>query len=355
MIETAFRIYSKPIGDAYKAFIEDYFGDFSESGAVLCKLYKEYASLDSNFPRPILTFLGVNATSKDLQDISHFEDVRLLLVPQLIRDFLAIHDDIIDEDLIKFNSDSLPYAYSKVIEPNSMSMNKWGKDVALLFGDMQLSAPISIISSLNTNSVTKQELFKLVSQVLYTTNKWQLEELLFGNVPLKDISSKNLSVMYKNKAADYCYAFPLTLGMIYSHIDVSIIKEMRSIMLDIGLYSQIINDIEGVFFEYFSNERNTLSDLTQLRRTYLLVRLYHQTTNPEVLALLNQTQLSEEQASTIKDAMIKSNVIKDVSAEIENACSEIIRRIKILDVGIVLKDYLLGLVNNRILANIRII
>ena len=351
MVDKIFRYYRQPIGDAYKAYINDYLGKIGGRTKGLCDLYENYAVLDSNFPRPILTFLGINANANELKDISTFRDIQLLFIPQLVRDFLAIHDDIIDEDLIKFNCDSLPYSFSKVHKKDTLRMNKWGKDVALLFADMQLSAPLNIISSLYVDHVTRMKLLNIVSQIFLTTNKGQIDELLLNDIPLGDISPNEIADIYQNKAADYCYAFPLTLGLVYSEANSQIIEEMRMIMLKLGFFSQIINDIEGVFFEHFDNERDTLSDLMFMRRTYLLVKFYH-STNDDNKKILNLPNLSKEQANFIKNEIINSRVILELKNEIEMGCVQLKEDITSLQIGMVLKEYLLGLVNSRILANI---
>ena len=353
MIDKIFKAYSGFIGNAYKTFIENYFKGQGDRAGVLFDRYKEYALQDSFFPRPILTFLGVNANVDELQDIAVFKDTQLLFVSQLVRDFGAIHDDIIDEDLVKFGSDTLPLVFSKLVKPGSTTMNKWGKDMALLLADMQLSAPLKIVSSLSVDGNTKERLLNLVAQILYTTNKGQIDELLLNDISLGDIPTGEITTLYRNKAADYCYAFPLMLGMVYSKFDAETIGTMREMMLRMGTMSQIVNDIEGVFSECFSNERDTLSDLTQLRRTYLLLKLYHKTSSTEIKSLLDHRLLTKEQALVVKEAMMESGVLTEVKKEIEGGCDRISDEIRELKIGAVLKTYLLDLIDSRIIANIR--
>lgn len=379
MLDTVFKTYSGFVGDAYKAFIGQYFSGNGErsdfikllsrlererilsdppapSDLMLARLfnqYQDYALLDSCFPRPILTFLGVNIYCNELQDIAAFKDMQLLFIPQLIRDYGAIHDDIVDEDFVKFGCDTLPVVFSKNSEPERSIMNKRGMDMALLFGDMMVSAPLSIVAALSVESETKVKLLSLITQLLYSTNKGQIQELLLDEMSLEDIPLNAITTLYRDKAADYCYAFPLALGMVYSKLDDEIVRTMREVMLNIGIVSQIVNDIEGVFFEKFLNERDTLSDLTKLRRTYLLVKLQHKTISSEIKKLLGCRSLTKEQALLVKEEMIGCGVLTEVRCEVENKCEIITSEVKDLKIGSVLKAYLLDLIESRVITNIR--
>lgn len=348
-----FNSYSKYILNSYIAFLRANLNNDSNSlNKPLDDLYQEYTIRDNNFPRPILTFLGVNALSDTFNDITHFKDVQITFIPQLIRDFLAIHDDIIDEDLIKFNNDTLPFAFSKLEQQSVNQMSKWGKDIALLYADFQITLPFTIINNLKVSDDIKVKIYNLVCNVLKVTNQGQIEELLLNHRKLEDISLDNICCLYKKKAADYCYAFPLALGMTYSGYDSQLICETRDILLDIGMFSQIVNDIEGVFFESFSNERNTLSDLLLLRRTYLLIKLRKQLRNENEISLLNNSELTYTQALMIKQLMVDYKVLSDTISEIRNGCKSIIKRIENAKLGLVLKNHLLNTIDNRILNNI---
>lgn len=379
MLDTVFKTYSGFVGDAYKTFIGQYFSGHGEKSDIiklfsrleregihsdslspsdlalvrLFNQYEEYALLDSCFPRPILTFLGVNIYSNELQDIAAFKDIQLLFVPQLVRDYGAIHDDIVDEDCVKFGCDTLPVVFSKNNEPKRALMSKRGMDMALLFGDMLVSAPLSIVTALSVESETKVKLLSLITQLLYSTNKGQIQELLLDDMSLEDIPLDVITTLYRDKAADYCYAFPLALGMVYSKLDDEFVRTMREVMLEIGVVSQIVNDIEGVFFEKFFNERDTLSDLTKLRRTYLLVKLQHKTISSEIKKLLCCHSLTKEQALLIKEEMIGCGVLAEVRREVENKCDIITSEVKDLKIGSVLKAYLLDLIYSRVITNIR--
>ena len=125
-------LYNNDIARIHTHFLESMFLDLDEP---LRKAYQRYAILDNNYPRPLLTLLGMNYDNDEAPCLDSCVDATFLLIPQLLRDVLAIHDDIIDEDTEKFHQDTLPFAYSKIFAPSVDHMTKEGKDLALLFGD----------------------------------------------------------------------------------------------------------------------------------------------------------------------------------------------------------------------------
>lgn len=325
---------------------------FSDAPLELLPYFEKYTVLDSNFPRPILTFLGMNYQSNKIESLEH-SVLSLIFVPQLIRDVLAIHDDIIDEDLIKFNSDTIPFSYSKLEDENTPDMTKRGKDLSILFGDYLLPKIYDIVCDLDASSELKIDLLREINDVFKSTNIGQIDEILMEKSELSSFSSAEIIELYKRKAANYCYAFPCSLGLICAHAPQEVIDTLSDILLRIGACSQIVNDVEGVFFESFSNERNTLSDLKFLRRTYLLVKFSKKNIDPKIAALLKQKTLSDEEALCIKEQMIREGILLEVLNDVENDMAQVKERLAVLSIGNVLKEYMFDLIDIRVLSNLK--
>lgn len=351
MLLEVFENYSQKIKHQYIKFLQENICDINDT---LLNLYLSYAILDNNFPRPILTFLGVNYKSDKIVDISSFKDFSLLFVPQMIRDFGAIHDDIIDEDVLKFNTETLPVSFSKMFDKNTEGMTKIGKDFGLLFGDYIVPHPYQIVLDLLVDSKSKLKIIGAINNILKRTNIGQMQELLYGQEKLTNISKNRILTMYKAKAADYCYAFPFEIGLIYSKAPKSLIEESREILLQIGSYSQIVNDLEGVFSEDYNNERDTLTDLIYLRRSYLLIKLAKLSKNDkELQAILQKQQLTQQEALFVKQKFKEYNVCANISQEVELAGKKLKNQIAKIKLGSVCKNYFGDLIDIRIISNLK--
>lgn len=348
MINYCFQNFSPIILERYKQFIVDNIGDISKD---LSSAYIDYACLDKNFPRPILTVLGANyGCNKPNLDMAYkFSDI--MFIPQLVRDFLAIHDDIIDEDLIKFNQKTLPYSYS-AIQNESTGLTKNGKDIALLFADYILPLIYKVASNCIYGDAIRLKIVRLINQVLSDTNYGQITELYLQNVALELISEEEILALYRKKAADYCYAFPFIIGLTVATAPLDLINNTREVLLKIGTYSQIVNDIEGVFSESFDNERDTMSDLVNLRRTYLLVKFAHVCKEQNVLQLLCKNTITIEECIALKETMYKYNILHLVKADVETGCELMKKQFKTMQLGNMCKEYFCDLINGRVLSNL---
>jgi hypothetical protein len=78
---------------------EEQLAEHSQIAAALCA----YSAGDQNLNRPLLTVVGYGAHLEDIGGAQLAELGELVFRPQVARDFLAIHDDIVDGDTMKFD------------------------------------------------------------------------------------------------------------------------------------------------------------------------------------------------------------------------------------------------------------
>lgn len=344
-----FDLYRNEIKELQKHFLDTELNDLNSE---FSQKYKEYTVLDENYPRPILTLLGTNIYSEDAPKLEHLGDKEIVLIPQMVRDFLAIHDDVIDEDIEKFGKDTLPVSYSKLLSANNENtLIKIGKDFSILYADYLLPIVYKMIADFSINAELKIRISKLISRVVRETNIGQMNELIMQQKLISSCNENEILNMYKQKAANYCYAFPMELGLVYSNVKETEILLMRSIMLEIGAYSQVIDDIMGIFPEFFNNSKNTISDLMLLRRSYILLKYMHYC-NDEIL---KKDKLSFDEAFELKVRIYKSDILKVISEEASNVCVDLKKKINGLKIGSFLKEYLLKLIDSRIIKNLNII
>lgn len=349
MLQNVFDTFSNSVASEYGEYIAN---TFDSGNADINRLYYQYTSLDSFYPRPILAYLGTQYKANNLSDISTSKFPSIIFIPQIVRDFLAIHDDVIDEDLIKFNTDTLPFAISKLYDSKLDKMSTKGKNLSILFADYTVPIIYNIAYQAECDKDTRLELINAINRVLLKTNIGQIKELELEQFMPSSISESEILELYNKKAADYCYAFPFELGLIYAGAPMDLIEKSREILLKIGACSQVVNDIEGVFFESYGDERDTFSDLLELRRTYLLVKLSKMSSNEIVQKMLEKNRLNYSEAQSIKQEMINCSLLESVCTDIKRICSELNHCIDDLSLGNVIKEYIQDLIRIRVLGNL---
>ncbi|MGH8900102.1 MAG: polyprenyl synthetase family protein [Egibacteraceae bacterium] len=309
--------------------------------------YLDYALRDHYLPRPVLTYFGYHARVDDVA----FDDVERigdgLLSPQLLRDFLAIHDDIVDEDLEKLGKPPLPVVLS-TRHSGGAQLAKAGKDLALYYGDFLMGVLLRVVAAVEppTRSAT---LTRLVADTLYVSQRGQLAELMAEDKPLDQVTVDDLLTIYEHKAAYYCYSFPFEVGVRLAGHSPDIAEAVRPVLLRIGAMSQIIDDLTGAFPGIVDHDKDTLGELVHLRRTVLLVLLAQQDLSDTVRALLAaQPPLLRADAEHLRAELWSSPVPVLALQLCEELLSDIRPRASRLPLGAAASEYLDDLIEHRL-------
>ena len=188
------------------------------------------------------------------------------------------------------------------------------------------------------------------------TQKGQLRELILHKTPISEVSLTDVIDVYKYKASYYCYAFPLEIGLILSECKEKVKNDARDMMLTIGIASQLLDDIIGIFPERFHNQKDTLSDILLLRRTVPIVLLAaHPGLSKKSFKILSGDNCDSEQANIIKLDMIKLGVIIEIKEIINNYLQQYLSAVEEIAFSPELKEYLIYLYNFRFEKNLYIL
>lgn len=341
VLKRAFEILGPQLSERYEHILAEFFSD-SPSLKRLHNEYKQYASLDSSLPRPILAYFGYHSLSSiaDFNDLDQIGDA--LLIPQAIRDFLAIHDDIVDEDLEKFSQSTLPVRFSE----RDGLIDKQGKDLALFYGDLLFSMVLRLAADAPQKTGA---LVNLIRSTINVTLRGQIEELLIADRPLSDIGIDEVLGFASRKAADYCYAFPYSVGAALSSVPGRVVTATRQFLLDVGTLSQLIDDLTGAFPGEIDHDKDALGEIINLRPTVPLVMLA-QTDIPRALESLLRSSppLSYDDAADIRDYLRTSTVPTQAIALCRHRLARLKPRLHRLPLGEFSTSYLSDLLDFRV-------
>lgn len=312
--------------------------------------YTAYAQLDRALPRPVLAYFGYHATSEEVSFADADDIGDGLLIPQILRDFLAIHDDIVDEDLDKFGAAPLPVRFSGPSEGRSQ-ITKSGKDIALYYGDLLIGVLLNVAR--NQPGPAGGALAGLIATTLYTTQRGQLAELLTERRPLTQTTVADVLLIGERKAAHYCYDFPFTAGAILAGHPMDDIARTRELLTGIGTASQVIDDITGTFPHVIDNAKDTLGEIMNLRRTIPLVLLAHSRPPAPIRKLLEPAgQLTEEQALTLRDYMWDNKIPAQAATICHSLLDGLHASLAALPIGLPATTYLTDLIEYRLTASL---
>jgi geranylgeranyl pyrophosphate synthase len=305
MLQEAFNVLSPVFMTRYQQLLTNELPSDPELERINRK-YMVYAQGDRFLPRPILAYFGYHATSNDV-DFSDVHDIADgLLLAQLLRDVLAIHDDVVDEDREKFGAPTLPLALSSE-EGSGKLLTQHGKDLAIYYGDLLVGVMHRLIARLEPCAASR--VLRLVGDTLAITSQGQLEELLIERRSIAEVDPNLILMISERKAAYYCYAFPFKLGVcLAGHYDDSV-EDARMLLTKVGQASQVIDDITGAFPGVIDSDKDSIGELMHLRRTIPLILLAQQNLPDTLRRILeNEPPLDEKDALQVREALWGSNV-----------------------------------------------
>lgn len=346
MLTEAFATLSPQLAVRYQAVLTRALVDSPEL-TVLHEYYLDYTRLDTKLPRPVLAYFGYHATTQDVSfgDLDTIGDG--LLIAQLVRDFLAIHDDIVDEDLDKFGAAPLPVRLSS---QKGRKLTQHGKDLALYYGDLLIGVIFQFAATTATHAPA---VTRLIGDTLYATQRGQLAELLTEERQLRDTSVEDVLLIGERKAANYCYAFPFALGATLAGHPPDVIDPVVSVLLAIGTLSQVVDDLTGAFPGVIDNDKDTLGEIANLRRTLPLVLLAHNTAQADIIELLSgPTPLDESDARRLREYLWNSDAPRLALTLCRDKLSRIQSLVHTLPIGKATETYLDDLVRHRLATNI---
>ncbi len=345
VLADAFERLSPHLADRYHALLSRELAESPELAA-LHQRYTAYATRDTSLPRPVLAYFGYHAHSDavDFGDVDSIGDG--LLISQLLRDVLAIHDDVVDEDLEKFGAPPLPAALSS-LDGTGTGLTKRGKDLALYYGDLLVGLMLRLAAELCPPD-TAAAATRLIADTLYVNQRGQLAELLTETRPLAETSLDELLLIGERKAAHYCYVFPFALGAALAGHRQDLGATYR-LLARIGTASQVIDDITGTFPGIVDDDKDTLAEIAHLRRTVPLALLAHQADTPSTRAVLAaDPPLTGTQARELRDALWNSAVLGRALQLSEQLLNDITPQLTKLPLGRAAREYLSDLVHHRL-------
>ncbi|WP_424217796.1 polyprenyl synthetase family protein (plasmid) [Streptomyces sp. BI20] len=277
----------EPLRRAWAETLTAWLAEHTTGMETAAAAYFDYSTLgDRALNRPVTLLLGYGATRKTLGPALLDELGPVALVPQAVRDLLAVHDDVVDGDPAKFDRPTL----HRVI----------GDGAAVYTGDLLLGLIGDLVDQAPADIPTRYRLHRLIWRAIRRNQRGQLTELALEQRHPATIPTPVLEALYADKAAEYCYALPFELGTTLAGTHTRL-RQLRPVLETIGVASQIVDDLAGTC----DGGKDTPGELLHLRRTVLLTHLAHHLTPHEPLTpLLAATTADAETAAAVRTAFL---------------------------------------------------
>jgi geranylgeranyl diphosphate synthase type II len=218
--------------------------------------------------RPYLTYLAYHGAGGREVDIAP-----VAASQELFHQFLLIHDDIIDRDLVRHGGINVAGKYYHDFQDRPIAdaeARHYGDSYALLAGNASCALGLQAISSSGFNAETKLAALQCVHQMLFEEMGGQLTDVSVSIPGGAPATLEQLLRVARYKTAAYSFITPLKLGAIMAGGPAQLQGQLQEFGESLGIAFQLADDLLGVYGDEKSLGKPILSDISEGKHTLLI-------------------------------------------------------------------------------------
>ena len=275
--------YAGVIGDLVNRYIPH--GDHPDMDRYLYGPLMKYSKNGGKRHRPLIALAGCLVVGGDMNKaissaaaIEHFHTAAL------------IHDDIADEAELRRGEPCLHLSE--------------GLGLALNMGDLGLSLVNgTVINDPALDNAVKVRVVTELIEMTRRTIEGQAMDIGWARDARYDITPEDYLIMATHKTAHYSGAVPLAIGAIVGGGTEAQIEGLRNFGLDTGLAFQIQDDLLNLIGEEESTKKDFRSDITEGKRTLIVVHALHHGTEQQSARLVEILSNKEKNPDVLAEAV----------------------------------------------------
>lgn len=275
--------YAGVIGDLVNRYIPH--GDHPDMDRYLYGPLMKYSKNGGKRHRPLIALAGCLVVGGDMNKaisaaaaIEHFHTAAL------------IHDDIADEAELRRGEPCLHLSE--------------GLGLALNMGDLGLSLVNgTVINDSTLDDAVKVRVVTELIEMTRRTIEGQAMDIGWARDARYDITPEDYLIMATHKTAHYSGAVPLAVGAIVGGGTEAQIEGLRNFGLDTGLAFQIQDDLLNLIGEEESTKKDFRSDITEGKRTLVVVHALHHGTEQQRARLVEILSNKEKNPDVLAEAV----------------------------------------------------
>ncbi len=268
--------------------------------------------------RPYLVSLGYQIAKNESFDSKPVLDAAL--VAEIFHTFALVHDDIIDQSSTRRNQKTSHVLFNEVHKSNRLkgSSEHFGTSMAILTGDLLIAYVTKIISDIETDHQTKQNLNTAFVDMFINLILGQYQDVYQSFDPTRPSEEMIMSTL-RWKSGEYTVEFPLKFGGILGNASEELLGFFAKFATPIGIAFQLRDDIFGIFSESTTIGKSNLSDIREGKNT-LLIRYAMELANPDQISKLNsilgKQSADENELKIVQDILTSSGAKAKIEAKI---------------------------------------
>ena len=201
---------------------------------------------------------------------------------EIYHNWTLVHDDIIDDDILRRNNPAAHIYTAELAEKkfniSKSGAEKFGRDFAILAGDLQQSWAVHMLNRLTSAGVEPERVLYLINELQAETGRLLISgEALdtefsyreWHTVALEEIED----MLYMKTAAllQYCVTAGAVIALGVEYVNDEKVAALRDFAKYAGIAFQLKDDWLGIFAEETVTGKPELSDLSERKPTILFM------------------------------------------------------------------------------------
>lgn len=249
-----------------------------------------------------------------------------LIAVELLHTYFLIHDDIMDQDKIRYGGPTIWAAYNETLKTTIKSpayRRHFSQGIAILAGDLINALVSSTILEAHLPLTTQRRLLELLFHCQRDTLFGQLLDA-YSSITLP--TPEEVLEVYRLKTSIYSIAVPLQFGAILAgHDDSKLHARLQAFAEPLGIAFQLSDDYLGIFGNPDTTGKSDATDLLQQKKTYLILEtrsLLSDGDRQNFDAMFFKEKPSPEELARLKDFVHSSGALAQVHKLIDDSIAK---------------------------------
>ncbi len=198
---------------------------------------------------------------------------RVATAVELLHAALIIHDDVIDNDLVRRGSRNVSgvFADGAIARGTSAAgASTLGLTAGVLAGDLALVAACRGFALCGAGTGVTRQLLDLLDDAVRVTAAGELDDVVMSTGGPDGAVLDDILRMEEHKTAAYSFQLPLQAGAVLAGTPQPVIDQLALVGRHAGVGFQLVDDLRGVFGEETETGKSCLGDLREGKLTALI-------------------------------------------------------------------------------------
>lgn len=354
----------KRVENVYK-FLKYYIGVKRKLDKVMDKYNDQLLSADNNdeIKRALMEFVRMNDSGKFLRAtlialgyntlVNDDEYSDLALALEVFQTSILIHDDIIDNAVVRRGKDTIPVSYINsynIIENTEefkAKRSKFADSMAICIADMGFYLAEELIVKGYKNNKYLADILSYYHNVAIRTCHGELIDVALPfkeefNLNSSDLE-ENIMEIYRLKTAWYSVVGPYCLGLTLGGASKELIKKCEEILINVGIAFQIKDDLLGIYGDENILGKSTNSDIEEYKQTLLYSYALKTEYKDELQKYYGKANIKDG-PKKVKEIFEKCGSKRYAEKMMNKLFKESIDKLSSIDIDSEYKDILLGFI-----------